>query len=741
MKRTTIGLISLGMLLSVFALFLPTTTDAHRTDWSEPQDTQRRIATPLPTVNPSPIVLPPACCGKKPPLKDIPNYSSSTYSAFTGQIAIATNFADTATKPSVVIWDLKNQATAPLGSQWDSTDSPATNYYYHPDWTRAKLGNLFGITFDSTGNIYAASSRVYGSNLVGSPSITPGTPGNGDIYKIDANTGAPIRFVQTNPVSTYTSGNMLPNTGPGLGNIHYSCDHDKLYVTNFEDGKIYRIDPATGNMLSTWDHGQNLSSPIADDQQNGFTQIGRRPWAVQVYRGELFYSIWSEDQSRAGNPPNEIWSIALNAAGDFVAPATKRITLPPMASTTYSNPVADISFNSSGRMLVAERTMTGDASVGAHSSRALEYTLALGVWQPQPVNKFLIGFSAGTNSAGGADYDNGPNGRAWVTGDALILSGPTRLYGLQGNPVAGGTAANSILIDLDNDISAVDKQWIGDVEIPCHQCDPSPPKPTIAGPTCAQPGQYCVRQAQGVSYSWSVTGGTPSTGSGSCMNITWGSTAPKSITVTATNAAGCTSSTTLVLNECPPVLDPCCPPWNKDLLKDMMFYRGSGSISAPYTLEFVPTASFSNQMQAYINYLHSINAAFTGITIDFRLHTQGTGNTPSPPYGPQIPATAYVTWNWNSTGIGNPTINPAGFFTVPPTPPFPMVVGTWYMVHTGIYLENGQTFFPDKCSNVEIYVRVQYMSLMRNQRPVLEISDGKKIIHRIEITPGGAERQ
>lgn len=183
-------------------------------------------------------------------------------------------------------------------------------------------------------------------------------------------------------------------------------------------------------------------------------------------------------------------------------------------------------------------------------------------------------------------------------------------------------------------------------------------------------------------------------------------------------------------------VDPCCPPWNKDMLKDMLFYRGT-TISAPYTLEFVPTALFKNQMQAYINYLHSINPAITAITIDWRLHNQGTGTLPLTGYGTQTPPTAYLTWTWNTSGIGNPVSNPAtGFFVPPAYPASSMQVGTWYMVHTGIYLENGQNFFPKRCADVEVFFRVQYLGKKKNETPILEISDGLNIIQRVPIEPG-----
>ncbi len=186
-----------------------------------------------------------------------------------------------------------------------------------------------------------------------------------------------------------------------------------------------------------------------------------------------------------------------------------------------------------------------------------------------------------------------------------------------------------------------------------------------------------------------------------------------------------------------PSPDPCCPPWNQNQLTNMMSFDHSGSLAAPYTVHFVPTPSFKSQMQTYINYLNSMNSAISAITITWSLHNQGTGNNPNVPLGPQIPnlgnPSAFTTWN--SGGSGNPTI--AGidpnFFKLPTS--YPMVIGTWYRVHTGIYLENGQKFFPDNCAVVDINFKILVQSMRRNELPVLEISDGKDIIKRVPIKP------
>jgi hypothetical protein len=178
------------------------------------------------------------------------------------------------------------------------------------------------------------------------------------------------------------------------------------------------------------------------------------------------------------------------------------------------------------------------------------------------------------------------------------------------------------------------------------------------------------------------------------------------------------------------VIDPCCPPWNKDLLTSMMFYVGQGSISQPYTLQFTPTPAFKSMMQAYINYLNG-NPAITAITIDWNLHNQGTGVTPILSPGPLVLSTPLLRpTTWNPNGGGN--YSPLGLFFTG----FPLQVtnpGTWYMVHTVIHLNPGQKFFDEKCAINDIFVRIQAMGALRGSRPVLEFSDGQKVIKTVPI--------
>ncbi len=240
-------------------------------------------------------------------------------------------------------------------------------------WNRSNLGEVFGIAFDPSGNIYVAATSVYNGAAPGGPG------GSGAIYQLHGVTGNITTFVSTlNAASGSVVGtSTIPNTGNGLGNIAWDAAHNQLFATNIEDGKIYRISSA-GVILSVFD-------PFSPDGgTSGPAPLGERLWGIGVSGTRLYFSRWNED---CGNPSNvsanEIWMVNLNGAGDFSGSATLQISVPTLPSAIHSNPVSDIAFSAAGNMLLAERTMTAIGNnplyPNAHASRVLEYT---GSWTP-----------------------------------------------------------------------------------------------------------------------------------------------------------------------------------------------------------------------------------------------------------------------------------------------------------------------------------------------------------------------
>jgi len=187
--------------------------------------------------------------------------------------------------------------TSPPGL-WDPNDVPPYSVFHNQTgqaWTAQRLGEVFGITVDDATppNIYVTATEAY--NIVGSSTPLPkGAGGPGGIYRLDGTTGAS------------TSGSLPNNSvnGPGLGNVCFrraGSGVGYLYVSDLEDGNIYRVNAAALAQVGTpYNHGVqgrlNMSlSAIPDDGTPGLTQFGRRVWGVKTYQNKLYYAVWWED--------------------------------------------------------------------------------------------------------------------------------------------------------------------------------------------------------------------------------------------------------------------------------------------------------------------------------------------------------------------------------------------------------------------------------------------------------------
>ena len=382
----------------------------------------------------------------------------------------------------VALIDFRDPATnAPgLGQNWCApmlhNEFPVTA----DTWNEQNLGQVFGITIDNANppNIYVTATTTYGSddltyqngNTVALTAAPFGPGGAGAVYQLNGVTGA---------ITTFAT---LPNTGPGLGNICFDSTVNAFYVSNFEDGRIYRLS-STGACLSTFDHITEtigLCGPETGDAI-GFVPSRERVWAVKTFKDRLYYSVWIEDRGRpVAAQQNEVWSVAIDGAGEFIANSRQlEISVPSFPGVEWSNPVSDISFSSAGRMMLAERNMLADVGAGArvawaadgHRSRNLEYELVASVWTPS-VRDFFIGVSGsgiGSNASGGIGYDCDDN--LWSTGDQLLILGsPIQyVYGLQWTPEPGNTlatiATTGYFIDLDGISTVQTKNRIGDVVV------------------------------------------------------------------------------------------------------------------------------------------------------------------------------------------------------------------------------------------------------------------------------------
>ena len=134
--------------------------------------------------------------------------------------------------------------------------------------------------------------------------------------------------------------------------------------------------------------------------------------------------------------------------------------------------------------------------------------------------------------------------------------GSTFNWTVTGGTIASGQGNDTIFIDW----GSAGGGTISVVEINSFGCpgpptvlnvtiNPLPNTSAINGPDTVCAGSsagYSVTNVAGSTYAWTVTGGTY-TGSGSNINVTWGSAGTGTVSVVQTNAVGC-SDTAVILN-------------------------------------------------------------------------------------------------------------------------------------------------------------------------------------------------
>jgi len=439
------------------------------------------------------------CCGKTPQFDD-PLYRAN----YTGQVAVvtATEGRFGPAGKAVSIFNL-NYPTAPVpGEDWNPVPGPPNTAFRYsaPGWDYQTMGSVFAVTLDDNGNIYTAYCAA--TNLPYSGTIAGNT--GGSIFKIPVGTGVPQLFVNlpdnaVPPVLPGCSGfvgNCGPSTcPPGIGDVCFECGHGgQFFASHFADGRIYRLNQA-GVPQNCFDHTSNTIQPptrVVGNNYDRYVPEGQRVWAVKVHQDRVYYSVWGQELACAGpnsTIPNRIWSVGLDASGNFVPNSRRQeLQLPVYPGDPVSSPISDIAFSPTCRMLLAERPMgENGVIVGAHDARGLEYAPVGTSWTPtfyrsgygMPIGDFSITPQRpNTNGSGGCDYDFGTTATAagylWFTGDRLNNhapgpSGSGISYGITGIVPAAPSLSTAISIDFDGSTpnSVNDKAKYCDVEISC----------------------------------------------------------------------------------------------------------------------------------------------------------------------------------------------------------------------------------------------------------------------------------
>ncbi len=388
---------------------------------------------------------------------------------------VATCYSDNPADPVGVIYDTRYNSSATAGADWGTSLNPGS--IHPPDWKGSIIGSVFGIALDPLNErIYLAASDVYKYDA-GYLNTYTGPGGRAAVYRTDC---APP-YATTNIVTTLNaptipsnSGNMLPNTGGignGIGNICHDIVHNQLFLSNLEDGRIYRID-LNGNILSAYD-------PFAlTNGLTGMEPVPERIWGIGFNKSQnrVYYAMEGLTASQ-----KFVYSVNLTSAGEFAAtPAggglfTDATPNPEVTTSVPGNQLkfTDIAFGQLGnKMLLAERG-------NPHASLVFEFDLVGTTWVASPNDYFVGGFS-GKNSAGGVDYgykEQGGSptaicdGLVWTTGNYMMTNTLGILvYGMEGISAAAGNTSpgnelSDIFIDYDGVYNTLDKNEIADVEV------------------------------------------------------------------------------------------------------------------------------------------------------------------------------------------------------------------------------------------------------------------------------------
>ena len=456
------------------------------------------------------------------------------------------------------------------GRQNQTTTTPM---FHHPDWHIDQLGNLFGTAIDNTrGDMFATASsnyshRFYTNAAAGSrDAITQyGAIGGGandlgaagTVYKMDAVSGAPSVLVQLpQQTATFTHQDCEDNdtltrtSGVGLGNIVYDETNDQLFVSNWEDGHIYRI-AMDGTILDAYDVDVN------DDGSAGMAN-GRVPYALETSNdGTRLYwgtvsgvEVWSVDLTTDGGftgPSSTVGGVTIHrdsaseTLNQTIAISTAGEPDPAFLNNNLTHFVSDLEIIPSGEMLAGLRVGCDDNPHAAYNHQGQTHRLTangagLFTGDDGALNVSETGDAGLEDNYGGVDFYNNPSTGttqyAVTSADVLSEAGPHGLavlassaptaglatplgaidYGTPNDPkgIAGDVSVfnlqvctpsgveigNRVWFDLDNNgIQDPGEQPLAGVEVTLYAADGST---VLATTTTSADGTYIFDGASGV---------------------------------------------------------------------------------------------------------------------------------------------------------------------------------------------------------------------------------------------------
>ena len=214
--------------------------------------------------------------------------------------------------------------------------SSSVEPYHHASWLIDSIGNVYGLAINSTtGETFLTASSNFGAGFTGQDAIIRygaiaggNVDGNNDaaaggaIYRIDPVTGQATLFTSLpQQPATFThedcesaDSQTRTNSGVGLGNIVYDYRRNQYFVSNFEDGKIYRLD-ASGAILETYD------PLLPDNGAAGISNVEDLVYGLAISPDGTMLFMGGVDiapgvNAQIGTPG--IYSINLSSEGGFV---------------------------------------------------------------------------------------------------------------------------------------------------------------------------------------------------------------------------------------------------------------------------------------------------------------------------------------------------------------------------------------------------------------------------------------
>ena len=244
----------------------------------------------------------------------------------------------------------------------------------------------------------------------------------GTVYKMDAVTGEPVVFAvlpQQETTITHIDPELFANdgegnavtrqTGSGLGNIYHDKVNDQFFVSNFEDGRIYRLD-SDGNIIDSYDPGSlddgSAGAPSIDELVYGLT--------VSPDGSKLFYglnkTVFSIDLNPDGSLPgtvnnntNIVGSTWDNYTG---ANETEHSTIPDVDDNEFVENtdvfISDLEFLPDGNLLVGGRVYGENSIYTAYNHGGSVYTLDESNGTFSDLTE-IKGYSTVTNATGDDD--------------------------------------------------------------------------------------------------------------------------------------------------------------------------------------------------------------------------------------------------------------------------------------------------------------------------------------------------